>query len=255
MQHVLILTKNSLAEEPLVQKLQRMNCEILCSTDLFKRLKTGTVSPFLSYFQWIVLSESLCNSEVEQILQMLKNHPLLVLRVVENIPNEEEQTYWQERGLVDWVAKETSYELLREKMNELQYQMKQDVVTGNQILTFPTTQGENTTPNSLKLLIKSLSKTEKRVFECLIQSYSTSGVLSRQELCDCLWQDGSTSSNMSQLSCLINKLKHKFEVHGITGETITTLWGRGYKLSSAFYEYWLEGSQQLEELKYYSAMN
>ncbi|MEO1772681.1 winged helix-turn-helix domain-containing protein [Candidatus Enterococcus ferrettii] len=255
MQHVLILTKNSLTEEPLVQKLQRMNCEILCSTDLFKRLKVGTISPFLSYFQWIILSESLCNSEVEQILQMLRKHPLLVLRVVENIPNEEEQAYWQERGLVDWVTKETSYELLREKINELQQQVKKDVITGNQILTFPTTQGEKTTPNNLEILIKSLSKTEKRVFECLIQSYSTSGVLSRQELCDSLWHDGGTSSNMSQLSCLINKLKHKFEIHGITGETITTLWGRGYKLSSSFYEYWLEGSQQLEELKYYTVTN
>ena len=255
MQHVLILTKNSLAEEPLVQKLQRMNCEILCSTDLLKRLRTGTVSPFLSYFQWIILSESLCNSEVEQILQLLKNYPLLVLRVVEAIPNEEDQAYWQERGLVDWVAKETSYELLREKINELQQQVKQEAVTGNQILNFPTTQGNKAKPNNLELLIKSLSKTEKKVFECLIQSYSTSGVLSRQELCDHLWQDGSTSSNMSQLSCLINKLKNKFELHDIAGETITTLWGRGYKLSSTFYEYWLENSQQLEESKYYSAIN
>ncbi|MGG5318272.1 helix-turn-helix domain-containing protein [Enterococcus sp. AZ072] len=254
MQHVLILTKNPLAEEPLIHKLQRMNNEIFCSTDLFNRLKKGTISPFLSYFQWIILSESLCNSEVEQILQLLSNHPLLILRMVEIIPGEEEQSYWQEKGLVDWVSKDTSYEILREKMNEIQQQVNQDTCTDTQILTFPA-QGKDTASNNLKLLIKSLSKTEKRVFECLIQSYSASKVLSRQELCNYLWQDGSTSSNMSQLSCLINKLKHKFELHGITGETITTLWGRGYKLSSAFYDYWMEGSQQLEELNYYSAIN
>ena len=254
MQHVLILTKNPLAEESLIGKFQRMNCEILCSTDLLNRLQQGTTSPFLSYFQWIVLSESLCNSEVEQILRLLKKHPLLILRLVENVPNEEEQTYWHERGLAEWILKDTNYETLREKMNELQLQIKQETAAGNQILAFPT-QGEEAAPNNLKLLLKSLSKTEKRVFECLIKAYATSGVMSRQELCNYLWQDGDTSSNMSQLSCLINKLKHKFELHGITGETITTLWGRGYKLSEEFYEYWLEGSQQLEELNYYSATN
>lgn len=58
---------------------------------------------------------------------------------------------------------------------------------------------------------------------------------------------------MSQLSCLINKLKRKFEQHGLTGETITTLWGRGYRFSDELYEYWLKGAQQQENLKY--AMN
>ena len=102
----------------------------------------------------------------------------------------------------------------------------------------------------LKLLLKSFSKTERKVFEKLLEAYPQSGVLSRKELCEHLWQDGDTPSNMSQLSCLINKLKRKFELHGIAGETITTLWGRGYKLSSEFYERWLLWSQQLENLQY-----
>lgn len=254
MQHVLILTKNFLAEESLIHKFQRMNNEVFCSTDLFNRLKKGTLSPFLSYFQWIVLSESLCNSEAEQILQLLKKQSSLILRRVEIMPNEEEQSYWQEQGIVDWITEDTSYELLREKMNELQLRMNQEAQLGNQIVNFPTP-GEETASNNLKLLMKSLSKTEKRVFDYLIQAYSANNVLSRQELCNYLWQDGSTSSNMSQLSCLINKLKNKFELHGIRGETIITLWGRGYKLSSAFYDYWMESSQQLEELNYYSALN
>ena len=249
MQHVLILTKNTLTEGSIISKLQRMNCETLCSADLLYRLQQGSVSPFLSYFQWVILSESLCHAEVEQILGLLKNHQLMILRIVENYPTEEEQTYWQEQGITEWLGKDISYENLREKVNELNRQMESKPSVGNQILSFPH-QSELAEQNDLKLLLKSLSKTELKVFEQLIEAYPRSGVLSRKELCEHLWRDGDTPSNMSQLSCLINKLKRKFELHGISGETITTLWGRGYKISSEFYEYWLLGSQQLEDLRY-----
>lgn len=249
MQHVLILTKNALAEEAIISKLQRMNCETLCSTDMLQRMQKGSVSPFLSYFQWVILSESLCHSEVEYILNLLQNYPLLILRIVENYPNEEEQAYWQEKGISEWLNKETNYETLREKMNELNQQLEGKMSDGNQILSFPQSI-ERSEQKDLKLLMKSFSKTERKVFEKLVEGYPQSGVLSRKELCDYLWRDGDTSSNMSQLSCLINKLKRKFELHGITGETITTLWGRGYKLSDEFYEYWMQRSQQLEDLQY-----
>lgn len=249
MQHVLILTKNALAEEAIISKLQRMNCEILCSADMLQRMQKGSVSPFLSYFQWVILSESLCHSEVEYILNLLQNYPLLILRIVENYPNEEEQVYWQEKGISEWLNKETNYETLREKMNELNQQLEGKMSDGNQILSFPQSI-ERSEQKDLKLLMKSFSKTERKVFEKLVEGYPQSGVLSRKELCDYLWRDGDTSSNMSQLSCLINKLKRKFELHGITGETITTLWGRGYKLSDEFYEYWMQRSQQLEDLQY-----
>ena len=46
MQHVLILTKNPLAEENIMTKLQRLNCETLCSSDMLQRLQQGSVNPF-----------------------------------------------------------------------------------------------------------------------------------------------------------------------------------------------------------------
>ncbi|MGG5329417.1 winged helix-turn-helix domain-containing protein [Enterococcus sp. AZ163] len=252
MKHVLILTKNPLTEEAIVNKLQRMNCEILCSTDLLNHLQKGTINPFVFYFRWVILSESLCHTEVEQLLNLLQNQPLTVLRVVENFPNEEEQNYWNELGLADWLHKDIGYEDLREKVNELLQQQQQKEFADQQILSFPYAE-EQTEPTEWKLLWKSLSKTEKKVFESLINAYTKTEALSRKELCDQLWSDGDTASNMSQLSCLINKLKRKFEQHGLTGETITTLWGRGYRFSDELYEYWLKGAQQQENLKY--AMN
>lgn len=253
MQHVLILTKNALAEEHIVNKLERMNCEILCSTDLLERLQQGTVSPFISYFQWVFLSESLCNSEVEQILQLLKNHPLMILRIEEGIPEGENLDYWKELGLAGFISKNTTYEALRETIHELELQLKSQMIENNQILSFPKN-GEEAASKNIKLLLKSLSKTEKKVFEQLMQAYPQGGTLSRQEMCEHLWKDGSTSSNMSQLSCLINKLKNKIELHGYQGESISTLWGRGYKFSSDFYDYWIQCSESESPLFYMENM-
>ena len=254
MQHVLILTKNTLSEENMVRKLQQLNFETFCSTDLLYRLQQSTALPFLSYFQWVIFSETLCDEEVEQLLRQTKGQPLLTLRITESQPTEEEQVEWKNYGLADWILSEATFTTVREKMNGLQKQLQKEITTGRQILTFPVSDSAFGN-KGLETLIRSLSKTEKKVFENLIQAYPRSGVLSRRELCEQLWCDGETSSNMSQLSCLINKLKRKFEQHGISGESITTLWGRGYKLSNEFYEYWMQSSQQEEEEVQYSATN
>ena len=250
MQHALILTKNMLSEEELVKKLQRMSYETLCSTDLLTRLRNPATGAFLAYFQWVLLSENLCNQEVEEILEHLSGYPLLVVRITESYPNEEDQIHWKELGLADWLVRDAGFEETRERLSSLRNLQPQE----NQILSFPM---ENLTPvpTSLDSLFKSFSKTEKKVFEYLVKAYSEHGVSSRKELCEHLWRDGDTPSNMSQLSCLINKLKKKCEQHGITGEIVTTMWGRGYKLSDDFYQQWIQGTQNQNAQIYYTAMN
>ncbi|MBO1307842.1 helix-turn-helix domain-containing protein [Enterococcus sp. 669A] len=250
MQHALILTKNMLTEEELVKKLQRMNYETLCSTDVLSRLKNPATGAFLAYFQWVLFSESLCNQEVEEILEHLKGYPLIAVRVTESYPNEEDQVHWRELGLADWLVRSAGFEDMRERLSVLRNQHQQD----KQILSFPM---ENLTPvpTNLENLFKSFSKTEKKVFEYLVKAYSEQGVSSRKELCDHLWREGDTPSNMSQLSCLINKLKRKCELHGVTGEIVTTMWGRGYKLSDDFYQQWVQDAQNSNAQIYYTATN
>lgn len=252
MQHALILTKNMLSEEALVKKLQRMSYETLCSTDLLSRLSHPSTNAVLAYFQWVLLSESLCNHEVESILQQLTDYPLIMVRVTENYPNEEDQAFWKERGLSDWLVKEAGFEETREKLSALQQLNQQEIESGNRILSFPTGNVAGTSI-TLEGLYESFSKTEKKVFEYLAKAYPDKGVLSRKELCEHLWRDGETPSNMSQLSCLINKLKRKCELQGIQGEIVTTLWGRGYMLSDEFYHRWIQGSQIFDMQRYYSA--
>lgn len=250
MQHVLVLTKNILSEEALVNKLQRMNYETLCSTDLLTQLKNPATGAFLSYFQWVLLSENLCNSEMEEILEHLNGFPMLVVRVTEAYPSEEDQMHWKELGLADWLVRNDGFEDIRERLSSLRKLHQPE----SQILSFPS-ENQPIIPTNLEGLFKSFSKTEKRVFEYLVKAYPEQGVSSRKELCDHLWSEGDTPSNMSQLSCLINKLKRKCVLHGITGEIITTMWGRGYRLNDAFYQQWVIGTQSQNAQIYYTATN
>ena len=172
------------------------------------------------------------------------------MRVTEAYPSEEEQVHWRELGLADWLVRGDGFEDTRERLSVLRIQHQQD----NQILSFPR-ENLSTVPTNLENLFKSFSKTEKKVFEYLVKAYPEQGVSSRKELCDHLWREGDTASNMSQLSCLINKLKRKCELHGVTGEVVTTMWGRGYKLSDDFYKQWILETQPQNAQVYYSASN
>ncbi|EOH87329.1 helix-turn-helix domain-containing protein [Enterococcus pallens] len=245
MQHVLILTKNVLSEEPLIQQLHYLNYEVLCSADLIQSLQQGRMSPVIAYFQLVIISETVSNSEAEQLLPTLNRYSLAVIRVGEPLPSSE-QAMWQEQGIHHWITKSPTIQELREGLVEAIRLLEDQRVGTNQILSFPMSEVVTEEAGMLKKVHKTFSKTEKKVFERLLWAQSHGGVLSRQELCEYLWEDGQTSSNMSQLSCLINKIKIKFEHAGVTHEIITTLWGRGYKLNEEFYQRWLAEEQEAQ---------
>lgn len=235
MQHALILTKNTVSEEGIIEKLRRLNYETLCSVDLLYHLQKYTSSSFFSYFHWVFLSETLCNEEVDLVLKQLENYPVFLVRIVEKSMDEEETAYWEGKGMSGSLKKDATFEEIREKLHDLQKDLREKQTSNNKIVIL----GENEKVG-LKPLMSRLSKTEKKLFENLLNAYSKGVVLSRVELCERLWPEGGTPSNMSQLSCLINKLKRKLEESGIAGETIITLWGRGYKLGSEFSEFWIQ---------------
>lgn len=237
MQHVLILTKNALSEESLIRQLHYLNYEVLCSTDLLQHLLYGKTSAVFSYFQSVILSETLSNHEVEKILPALNSFQVAILRNSETYPIVEQEG-WQERGIHEWISKNGTMEDLREALAQSSMIISEQRMSNNQILAFPRNEGEA----ALSLadsIFKSLSKKEKKVFEKLLSAQTMDRIVSRKEICDYLWRDGETPSNMSQLSCLINKIKRKFEKAGVTDEIIVTQWGRGYKLNEKFCERWL----------------
>ena len=243
MQHVLILTKNVLSEEQMVKQLHYLSYEVLCSSDLNQTLKQGKNLSIFSYFQVVMVSETLSNSELEQMLPTLSKYPVSVLRIgVEETMDDTRD--WRREGIQGWVPKDAPIETLREILIQAAQASVESLLTNNQVVAFPMNKEEAVT-SLVRSVYDSFSKTEKRVFERLILAHAKNQMVSRKELCEYLWEEGDTPSNMSQLSCLIHKIKRKFELAGITNEVIATLWGRGYRLNEEFCERYLDEQEYL----------
>lgn len=160
MQHALILTKNIVSEEEIIGKLRRLNFETLCSADLLYHLQKYTSSSFLSYFHWVFLSETLCNEEVDIVLNQLKHHPFFLVRMVEKTMDEEESVYWEEKGMSGSLKKDATFEEIREKLHELQKDMRDNQIVSNKIVVLG-----NAEKDDLKPLTTRLSKTEKKLLK------------------------------------------------------------------------------------------
>ena len=242
MQHVLILTKNVLSEEQMVKQLHYLSYEVLCSSDLNQTLKQGKNLSIFSYFQVVMVSETLSNSELEQMLPTLSKYPVSILRI--GVEETDDTRDWRREGIQGWVPKDAPIETLREILIQAAQASVESLLMNNQVVAFPMNEEEAVT-SLVRSVYDSFSKTEKRVFERLILAHTKNQMVSRKELCEYLWEEGDTPSNMSQLSCLIHKIKRKFELAGITNEVIATLWGRGYRLNEEFCERYLDEQEYL----------
>lgn len=221
---ILILTKNILAEQQLQGQLQLLNYEVFCSTDIYQSHKNLAV---FSYFPVIMLSETIADLEVENVVALVDTQQSLVVRLTDDLYSEEEETILKEKGVNGWVSKSYSNTMIRETLALLQnsfYRHTPGIFRGIK------RQGETFTPAALDHI--RFSKTEKRLFSLLLEHQTQT--LSRKEICAALWRDGETSSNQSQLSCIVAKIKNKLKAAGYEGETLITKWGKGYSLDPMF---------------------
>lgn len=253
MQHVLILTKNVLSEEQMIKRLHYLSYEVLCSSDLISALQQGKSVPIFSYFQVVMVSETLSNSELEQMLPTLNKYPVSVLRIGEEETTDDSRD-WCREGIQGWVPKDAPIETLREVLIQAAQAAVESRLLNNQVVAFPMSEKEKVT-SLVRSVYESFSKTEKRVFERLLLAHIKNQLVSRKELCDFLWEEGDTPSNMSQLSCLIHKIKRKFELAGISNEVVATLWGRGYRLNEEFCEQYLDEEEYLGLFQTQTASN
>lgn len=228
---VLLLTKNILVEQKLQAKLQRLNYEVFCCSNMFYLLtQQARKLPMINYFDYIILSETISENELQQLLTVLPESKI-ILRKLENDPE------GQLEGIHGWISEESTIEELRESLCQWEKRpMTQEVIlslVGNRIGDG----NETTSTGSL-----SLSKLERRALEQLYQADGK--VISREELCECLWKDGATKSRLAQLSILIKKLRIAFKKDGVSGETVQTSWGEGYLLTSTALEYYEQEREQ-----------
>lgn len=241
MRQVMILTKNVLFEENIQKKLQRLDFEVFCSScneSWFMEVKQLTI---FHYFQAVILSETFCNQEVKRLLERLANYPIRIFRIVEELPTEEQAEAWIEQGLDGWLEKADSLDVLREKLVNSPNNRRSEQLTEGEVDAAGLS--ESVRRWQLENARVTFSKTEEKVFALLLEAQREKSILSRGEICQRIWHSGETPSTTSQLSTIISKLRIKLSDQGIQGKTILTVWGKGYRFSTGFYEQWLKLAQ------------
>ncbi len=223
MRSILVLTKNVLVEQRLQEQLQRLNYEVYCSADFLNQLLMGIeVDPIFDIHQTIILSETVANQEIQQILDTLLKQDRVVLRKFGGDPTDKEKEQLRSLGIHDYLIDGDSLDQLREQLAE-----KLAKFENNQPRTVLIHQMPG--KKDLKDLRIKFSKMEKKTLQRLIEAKGES--VSRQDMCTALWDDEPNNSHLSQLSLLIKRVKHKLELEGFEDEAIETIWGYGYRLS------------------------
>ena len=231
---ILLLTKNILVEQELQAKLQRLNYEVFCCSNMFYLMAQQVKKlPMLTYFDYIILSETISENEVRHLLSTLPESKI-ILRKLESEPENPIE------GIHGWINENASVEELRESL----CRWTKRPISQEMILSLiGHRMGEESEVHTTGTL--TLSKLERRALEKLYQAKGK--VISREALCEYLWKDGATKSRLAQLSILVKKLRIAFQKDGVTGETVQTSWGEGYLLTSIALEY-CEQEQKQEML-------
>ncbi len=234
MQQILLLTKNVLSEEKLQKNLQVLNYEVFSTSSFLEMNKYSQINEqFLEYFQFVILSKTISNDEIYEILPTLKRHSLTIIRVFEAEPTEKGKAFLEDTGIKHWILESSPSEFLREKMQQAllsdTYPVSQENASGtDNVSPFQRQKIEIKLAN----VIKHLSKQETEFFRIIFTTPSQP--VTREELCERLWGDKTTNSHLSTLSSLSKRIELKFNKNGFPGSIIKTQWGDGYTLSNEF---------------------
>ncbi|MGG5370373.1 helix-turn-helix domain-containing protein [Enterococcus sp. AZ196] len=231
MNQVLILTRNILAEQEIQRKLQSLNYEVYSSTKIFdycnERRKGLDV---LHFFQYIILSESICESEVDALSPVLKTYSDHIIRKVENEETVKKADYYKQ-GLVSGViATSDSMDEIRERLFHLKTASRTGTANQKMITEAKGTIGKKPyiDKREIRSIVHRLSKNELKVLSVLMQSEDR--VVTRDEMCQKVWGEAISSSKLASLSSITSRLKMKFSKVNLGQSAIQTFWGRGYQL-------------------------
>lgn len=244
MNQVLILTKNILTEQDIQRKLQSLNYEVYCSVRMFEHsIRQLEPLEFFNYFQYIILSETICESEVMEIIQLIKNHSIRIIRKVEEKVTEMDHQYFEEKVLHAIISNEDSVDELRECLYVLKkHQESEEPAYESQKYVQLSDKVSLIKPNILKKEVISpdenyqflevlhhLSQTETKILFILIQAGNK--IVTRETICHQIWNEEVNKSHLASLSSTITRIKNKFEQTNLTHKAIQTLWGKGYRIN------------------------
>ncbi|MGM0212606.1 helix-turn-helix domain-containing protein [Enterococcus sp. AZ109] len=234
MQQILLLTKNILSEDKLQKSLQILNYEVFSTSSFLELSKYSQVNEqFLEYFQFVILSKTICNEEIHEVLPVLKRHNLTIFRSYEEEPAEQEKEFLENVGITHWLKDTSPSELLREKLQQALVADTYPASSENSMDSVDTSPFQRQKIEyKLTNVIKHLSKQETEFFRIIFTAHSQP--VTREELCERLWGDKTTNSHLSTLSSLSKRIEQKFNKNGFSGLIIKTQWGDGYTLSNDF---------------------
>jgi len=248
MNQVLILTKNILAEQEIQQKLQALNYEVFCSAHFFETCtKKIEYLEFFKFFQFVIFSETICESEIMELIPLLENQSIRVIRKVEEKVTEVDQEYLEKALLSAIISNDESVDELRECLHSLKNEREKELVQesrkfvhlSNKVsLIHPQTNqsGEITSEDDYQFLevLHHLSQTETKILYILIQAGSK--VVTRENICHLIWNEDVNKSHLASLSSTITRIKNKFAQTNLSHKAIQTLWGKGYRINPELLE-------------------
>lgn len=222
MSQILLFTNNPLNEQTFEERLRQLGHEVFTTKTMINFcLIESSTRDFIKIFHHIILSETLSNVEVQELLGALHTYSIPIYRKSNEPLKETQLEEWKEQGIAEWIEIEPSIEVLRETLSS-------DITRQGKVVFLPQKKDKRELSN-LKL-----SSGEVKLFRILYQQQSS--VLSREEICLKMWNKGKNNSTMSQLSVLVKHLKDKLSQQQVDGPIIETCWGQGYKLDKRVYD-------------------
>ncbi|MGM0113377.1 helix-turn-helix domain-containing protein [Enterococcus sp. DIV0187] len=254
MNQVLILTRNVLAEQEIQQKLQSLNYEVYCSSRVFKNCRQQLETrEFFKLFQYVILSETVCESEVTELIPFLKNYSVRIIRKVETNVTEVDQRYLEIEQLNAIISSTDSIDELRECLynlrekdarteatqqtsNVVQLSGKVSPIGSNYLQNSGNHIGKDNEMNyGIMETLHRLSQTESKILSILIEAGNQ--VVTREEICHKVWNEEVTKSHLASLSSTVTRIKMKFEQANVEKVAVQTLWGRGYRINTNLLNY------------------
>lgn len=211
MEKIVVLTNNVYAEQSFQDKLLVLSHEVYCSKCLLEELP----NELITYFDILLLSETIPDQDVSKILSKVKDKNILVVRKSVERLSTEEKANWEEKGIAGWLDYTVTIEKLRESLDE--------IIRTNHVPSAKTVV-KTTVSRKVKF-----SKIEYRIICALLNQEDY--FMTRPDLCWHLWNEQPTNSRLVQLSTMVNNIRRKVRLEGIETDAIKTLWNKGYQLS------------------------
>ncbi|GCF93876.1 transcriptional regulator [Enterococcus florum] len=222
MKKIMVLTKNILAEVDLQTKLQQLNFEVFVTSQTMDGLFLDQMpSACLNYFDFIVISELITESEMNTILPFLQQNGMPIFRKVDKVVSENVKKDIQNNILSGWICASMPKDRLR------------DLFSSKKLVTSEKTEG-CTFGKRVSLTDLPLSKNEKKFFSIIYESNGK--LVTREELCLQIWKR-CDHSTMSQLSSIKKRIEKKLRDQQLPDEFAKTSWGKGYVMNQHLYEY------------------